>query len=115
METKCPSSDDSDFVVESFDDAIGQAELDVGEDVVLTLTNCSCCFDEGPQPRAGSPSQPILQAFLCPFRLFVVKGLGEEFFEHIPPEQLFVVLLDFPELEALVRVPPGVRLVAAFS
>ena len=77
METKCPSSDDPDFVVESFDNAIGQAELDVGEDVVLTLADCSCCLDEGPQPRAGSSSQPIFQALLCPFGLLVVEGLGK--------------------------------------
>ena len=109
MEAEGPIDDHSQLVVEALDDTVGEPGFDVGENIVLVLSNGLGGRDERFEPGARGPGEPSIQ-----FPLGVVEGGlfedgGEGLLEQVGAVEGGVVLLDRGELIPLLGAEvPGV-------
>ena len=91
------SGDGPKLVVEVLDEAVGEALIDVGEDVVLVFAYGPSELDEGSDSRATGPCEPVVAGSTCSCGLSVVEGGGECLLEQVGAIERSVILLDSAE------------------
>ena len=96
-----PALDEPRFVVQRLGWAIRVSQLDVGQDVVFVLTDCSCDLDEGSELGSGSPGKPVPQGLPSSLWLHVIEHSSQSFLEKVGAIQSLVLPLNFAQLGAL--------------
>ena len=93
MEAEGPTGDHPDLVVQPFDDAVGDAPADVGDDVVEVRADGAGNLDEPREPTATRPAQPLLQLGVDDNGLPAVEDVGECLLEQVGSIESVVVPL----------------------
>jgi hypothetical protein len=98
-------------IVDSFDRSVRETEVDVGENTVTVLEDCTCDANEGTEPRAAGPREPFLQSFLCAPGLLVTEQVSESFLQEISPLEGAIRPLDLADLGPVIdrEVPLGAQ------
>ena len=104
MEAEGATGDHSQTIVEAFDDAIGEAVADVGEDPVAVFADGAGEAHEGLEAGTRGPGQPLAQRALGSFWLAVIEDLGERLFEQIGSIERTVGALDQGFLSSAKRL-----------
>ena len=81
VKTEGAPGDHSQFVVEPFDDPVGESGFDVGEDAVFVFADCLGGRYEGAELGSGSPCEPTVQLFSGGVGTGFIEDSGEGFLE----------------------------------
>jgi hypothetical protein len=99
------TGDSAQSTVDSFDGSVRESEVDVGANAVAVVADRPCNADEGAEPRATRPTEPLLESLLRAPGLLVTEQMSES------PVERTIRPLDLADLGPILHgeIPLGAQ------